>query len=304
MNTGSLKIALGFTAICAIWGSTWLVIKLSLDSMPPVFSGGMRFLAATFFFLLIMRLNHVKLQYDSTAIKLYVFMGIFSFVLPFGLVYWAEQFIATGLTSVLFTTYPFLVILFSRLALPGERVGIFKILGTITGFIGIFFIFADDMSMDFDRDIWGMLAILLSSALQAGTTVIIKKHGKPLNPLSMNLVPVAIAAVVMIPFGLLFEDTSQLNFDLNALFSVSYLGLVGTVATFSTYYWLLKRMDMVILSLNAFISPIIAIFLGWFILSENFTGNDITGSILVLSGLLLANTRGLKNYFNRKNALV
>lgn len=303
MKSENLKIWLGFMVICTIWGSTWLVIRMGLDSLTPVLSAGIRFFLASIILYVIMRFSQIKLQLDPLAIKLYIFMGLFSYVLPFALVYWAELHIATGLTSVLFTTFPFLVILFSKLALPEYEIGFFKVFGTIIGFTGIYYIFSDDISMDIDEDIWAMLAVLLSSALQSATVVVIKKYGKPLNPFTMNLIPVFLAALIMIPAGLLFEDTSMLKFDLNALFSVSYLALFGTVVTFTTYYWLLQRMDMVILSLNTFVSPIIAIFLGWFILSEKFAANDIIGSILALSGLLIANTRGLLEYFKSKKAI-
>jgi drug/metabolite transporter (DMT)-like permease len=300
MNSENLKIFLGFLLICAIWGSTWLVIRLGLDSFTPIFAAGMRFLLAAVLFFIIMKLNKVKLQTDTLSIKLYFIMGFFSFVFPFGLVYWAEQYIASGLTSVLFTIFPFLVIIFSKMALPNEQIGIFKVIGTSIGFAGIYFIFSDDISMDINEDIWGMLAIIGSATLQAAIAVTIKKYGGSLHPLSMNFVPVLIAGVVMIPAGLILEDSSSLKFDLNALFSISYLALFGTVATFTTYYWLMKRMNIVILSLNSLVSPIIAVFLGWLILSENFSVNDIVGSSLVLFGLLLANTRGLANYYKKK----
>ena len=300
MNSENLKITLGFLLICLIWGSTWLVKRLGLDSLTPIFAAGMRFILAALLFFVVMKINHVKLQTDAASIKLYFVMGIFSFVLPFGLVYWAEQFIASGLTSVLFTIFPFIVIIFSKMVLPNEQIGIFKVLGTTIGFIGIYFIFSDDISMDISENIWGMLAIITSATLQAGIAVSVKKYGQALHPLSMNFIPVLIAGVVMIPAGLILEDSSTLKFDFNALFSISYLALFGTVATFTTYYWLMKRMNIVILSLNSLVSPIIAVFLGWLILSEKFSGNDIIGSGMVLIGLLIANTRGLANYYRKK----
>lgn len=297
MRNENLKIALGYILICLLWGSTWLVIRLGLESLTPFLSAGLRFFIASIFIFGLMRVKGVKVQTDPMAVKLYLIMGFFSFVIPFGLVYWAEQFIASGLTSILFAVFPFLVIIFSRVAIPSETIGPYKIIGVILGFSGIVVIFSENIAIDLSDDFFGMLAVLLSALMQAGIAVIMKKYGKFLNPLSMNLFPVFIAGVTLIPLGLLVEDLSNLKFDGNAIFSVTYLAFFGTLITFTTYYWLLKRMNVVLLSLSAFITPIIAVILGFLVLDEKFTDRDIIGSSLVLIGILFANFKGLINYY-------
>lgn len=297
MENKNVKIASGYILICLLWGSTWLVIRIGLDSLTPILAAGIRFLFASVFIFGMMKIKKVSLQTDSLSIRLYLMMGFLSFVIPFGLVYWAEQFIASGLASVLFAAFPFLVILFSRITIPSETIGLYKIIGTILGFAGIFTIFSDDLSLDISQDFWAMIAILISATMQAGIAVTMKKYGGHLNPLSMNLMPVLIAGVVMIPLGFAFEDTSTVVVDGKAIFSVLYLAFFGTLLTFTTYYWLLKRINVVILSLSAFITPIVAIVLGWLILNESLSGRDLIGAILVLIGILFANFRGLLNYY-------
>lgn len=297
MENKNVKIASGYILICLLWGSTWLVIRIGLDSLTPLLAAGIRFLFASIFIFGMMKIKKVSLQTDSLSIRLYLMMGFLSFVIPFGLVYWAEQFIASGLTSVLFAVFPFFVILFSRITIPNEAIGIYKIIGTILGFAGIFTIFSDDLSIDISQDFWAMIAILISAVMQAGIAVTMKKYGGHLNPLSMNLMPVLIAGVVMIPLGLMFEDMTSVVIDGKAVFSVLYLAFFGTLITFTTYYWLLKRINVVILSLSAFITPIIAIVLGWLILNESLSGRDLIGTILVLIGIIFANFRGLLNYY-------
>jgi drug/metabolite transporter (DMT)-like permease len=300
MENNNVKIASGYILICLLWGSTWLVIRIGLDSLTPLLAAGTRFLFAGIFIYAMMKIKKVSIQTDSLSIRLYLMMGFLSFVIPFGLVYWAEQFIASGLTSVLFAVFPFLVILFSRIAIPSETIGIYKIIGTILGFAGIFLIFSDDLSIDISSDFWAMIAILVSAVMQAGIAVTMKKHGGHLNPLSMNLMPVLIAGVVMIPLGFMFEDTASVVIDGKAVFSVLYLAFFGTLVTFTTYYWLMKRINVVILSLSAFITPIVAIVLGWLILDESLSGRDLIGTILVLIGILFANFRGLLNYYSQR----
>jgi putative membrane protein PagO len=141
MKTSTTKIILVYLLICLIWGSTWLGIRVSLESIPPLISSGFRFILASIGIFVIMRVRGIRLQTDKVAIKLYILMGVFSFIIAYGLVYWAEQYVASGLAAVLFGIYPFFVALFSYFLLPDEPIGFYKIIGMILGFIGIVVIF-------------------------------------------------------------------------------------------------------------------------------------------------------------------
>lgn len=291
-----LKIVFSYVIISLIWGSTWLAIRLGLDSLTPLIASGLRFLVASLFIYIFMKYKNVQLQKDSKSIKLYYFLGIFSYFIPFGLVYWAEQFVPSGLASIIFATFPFMVMFFTYLFLKSEVIDKFKFLGAFSGFLGIYFIFSDEINIDLNLQLWGMVAILSSSTLQAISAVTIKKYGMHLNPLSMNFVPVLIGGIFLTLSGLFTEDLSKLSFDQKAVISVIYLAFFGTLISFTIYYWLLKKINIVILSLSSFITPIIAIFLGWIILSEKLNSNDIIGSVFVLIGLVIANIGGLMNF--------
>ena len=300
MKSESFKIGLGYILITLLWGSTWLAIRVGLDSLTPMFAVGLRFFIASFFVLIVMKISKVKLQTDPLSIKLYLFLAFFSFIIPFTMVYWGEQFVPSGLTSIIFAVFPLFVILFSWLMIPNEHVGIYKLIGVLIGFIGIIIIFWKDMSLDLSENSLGMIAILVSAIIQGLVAVVIKKHGNKLNPLSMNFVPLLISGIVLIPAGLIFEDSSSLVFDVKAISSILYLAFFGTVITFTTYYWLMQKINVVILSLSTFITPIIALILGIVFLSEKFDTNHIWGSSLVLMGILFANFRGLFNYYKAK----
>ena len=248
-----------------------------------------------------MQIRGISIQRDPLSIKLYLIMGLFSFIIPFGLVYWAEQFIASGLASILFGVFPFFVIIISRLAIPAEKIGPYKLVGVILGFLGIFIIFSENLALDIENDFYGMIAVVVSAIMQAGIAVTIKKYGQHLNPLSMNLMPLAIAGLVLTFAGYSLENSQNWIFDYKAVLSIIYLAFFGTLLTFTTYYWLMKKINIVILSLSAFITPIIAVLLGWIIAHETFTERDLIGSSLVLIGILFANFRGLLNYYRSKS---
>jgi drug/metabolite transporter (DMT)-like permease len=295
-----VKIILVFSLICFIWGSTWLAIRIGLETLTPMFSCGLRFVLASLLILLWMRIKSMKFQKDKTSIRLYLIMGFFSFVIPFGLVYWAEQFVPSGLSAVLFAVYPFFVVLFSYLLIPSQTIGFVKIIGVVIGFAGILVIFSDDLGGDITSYFLGMSGVVVSGMMQACIAVIIKKHGKHLNPLTMNFFPMAIAGVSLLLIGSLFEDLSNLDFNTNAVLSIFYLAFFGSIVTFTSYYWLLKRVNVIMLSLMAFITPIVALILGWLAYNEQLTSDHFWGSMLVLTGLLWSNFGSISKLKNKR----
>src|SRR5664279_4000402 len=116
---GSFLQILGIYALtCMIWGSTWLAIRIGLESMPPIISAGYRFTLAAFLILGVISIKKIKIQTDPVAIKLYLAMAFLSFVIPYGLIYWAELFVPSGLTAILYAVYPFSIAIFSFLMIP------------------------------------------------------------------------------------------------------------------------------------------------------------------------------------------
>ena len=287
MKSEPVKIILIYVLLCFIWGSTWLAIRFGLESLTPLLSAGIRFLLASIFIYALMRIRKISIQKDPVAIKLYILMGFLSFVIP------------SGMASVLFAVYPFFVAIFSFVRIPSEQIGIYKILGTIIGFAGIVVIFSDSFAGDLTDLILGMIACVMSGVIQAWVAVSVKKFGHHLNPLSMNLYPMIIGGVFLFGIGFFTEDLSHIRFDQNALLSVIYLGFFGSVVTFTGFYWLMKRMNVVILSLITFITPIVALILGYFVYNEVLSTRHFIGSALVLAGVFGANvgnsSKNLKN---------
>lgn len=286
--------------IALVWGSTWLAIRLGLDSITPFIAAGARFFIASFIVLVIMKFRGIKLQLDAVSVKLYIVLGLFSFVVPFGLVYWAEQYIPSGLASIVFAALPFFIIIFSKLINPDEKIFFNQFMGVAIGFAGIVVIFSENISFSFHADFLGVAAVLLSAAMQAVIGVVIKKYGSHLNPLSMNYVPLLMSGIILIIFAAFTENTAGWNLDAKTVLSILYLAVFGTVVAFTTYYWLLKKINIVILSLNAFITPIIAVILGWIVLSEKLSVRTLAGSSLVLIGILFTNFRGIKKYYQSR----
>lgn len=289
MSRLAVKIFLAYSALCVIWGSTWIAIRFGLESLTPMFSAGVRFSLASIIVFALMRIKNIPLQTDKGSVRLYLLMGFFSFVIPFGLVYWAQQFIPSGMAAVLFAVYPFWVVIFSYIRMPAEFIGFYKIFGTILGFSGIVIIFSDSFAGDITNYLIGMFAVVLSGTMQAWIAISIKKFGNHLHPLSMNFIPMVVAGISMLLIAFFMEDLSNLKFNENAYLSILYLAFFGSVVTFTSFYWLIKHVNLVILSLIAFITPIVALILGYFIFGEVLSTRHFIGAALVLTGVFWAN---------------
>lgn len=293
MSKLAVKVFLAYTALCLIWGSTWIAIRIGLESFTPIFSAGIRFSLASIIIFMLMKMKKIELQTDKESIRLYLLMGFFSYVIPFGLVYWAEQFVPSGMAAVLFAVYPFWVVIFSFIRMPNEFIGFYKIFGTVLGFGGIVMIFSDSFVGDITNYLVGMFAVVLSGIMQAWIAVSIKKFGHHLHPLSMNFVPMMIAGISMVAIGIFAEDLSVINITESGVLSILYLAFFGSVITFTTFYWLIKRINLVILSLLAFITPIVALVLGYLFYNEELSTRHFIGAALVLTGVIWANLDNL-----------
>jgi len=292
MKSEKAIMTIGFIMISMIWGSTWLAIKIGLESMPPFYGLAFRFSLAMVILFVMMKLRGQSFPTDSTSLKLYVTLGVCSFSLPFGLVYWGEQYIPSGLAAVLFAVYPFVVAIYSHLFLPNEPMNVPKIIGIALGFIGIVIIFWNDIHFG-EAATTGMLAIVFSTMLQGVAIITAKKLGKHISPISMNFGGMLIGVPIMYLLAFILDDTSTVKFDAKGIGSFVYLGTFGTVITFVVYYWLLKRVEAVYMSLIALVTPVLALILGTWYYGESFAASVFTGAGLVLSGILVANSKDL-----------
>jgi drug/metabolite transporter (DMT)-like permease len=288
MNSERARIVFGFIIISVIWGSTWMFIKIGLQSIPPIFGVLLRFLLAAGILYVIIKIKRIDLPWDKTAVFLYATLGAISFSIPYILVYWGEQHIASGLAALLFGAYPFVVAVGSHCFIPAERLNAGKITGVILGFVGIAIIFWGDFSAD-EAGIFGMLALLASAVMQGISLVIVKRANHPLNSLSLTLGGLIFSLIILVPLAFIFEDASELRFDIAGIGSIIYLSIIGTALALAIYYWLVRKIEILYLSLTSFITPVVAVILGTLFLDEKLSARIFIGGLSVLLGILAAN---------------
>lgn len=304
MPRHTLKIIAGYALICFIWGTTWFAIKTGLEGFPPFISAVVRFLIAISILSVIIAIKKIRIPRTAKAKRVYILLGLLGFSFPFCMIYWGQQFITTGMSAVLFGVYPFLVALFSWIFLKDEPMSVSKFLGIVVGFAGLIVLFVRDIRLDSETSFYGALAIIVSASMQALNIVLIKKDAADIPIEALNLVSMSIGAAIIFIVALFVEDFSAIHLSLSSVGAIAYLGSFGSVVTFGVYFWLLKRINTVLLSLSALITPVIAVITGVVLLHEQITGGMLFGSALVLSGILIANMHGLKELMHQRSRAV
>jgi drug/metabolite transporter (DMT)-like permease len=294
------RVVFGYILICVLWGSTWLAIKIGLESLPPFLGAALRFAVAMLLFFLIIAVRRIPIPCDRRSLGLYTLVGVCTFSAGYALIYWGQQYVGTGLAAVLFGTLPFFVGGLSWFVFRSERLTTAKAAGILTGFAGIVVIFSEDVAAQYgESSLAGMLVIILAASIISFSTVMVKKYGKEIASFSLNAVAMGVGSALLLLLSVWTEDWSGAVFDGRAVVSVLYLATFGSVITFGILFWLLKRMEAVILSLSAFLTPIVALVLGAVIAREPFTMRLFAGTVLVLAGILIVNNEGIRRLLRR-----
>src|SRR2546421_4533352 len=290
-----------FILLCCIWGSTWLFIKLGLRDLPPVSFAAVRFLLASFVLFAIIAARHMRLPRTRPEWALIAGTGVLSFTLNYGLVFWAEQHISSGLAALLQATIPVFGLLIAHVHLPGERLTAWKMAGALLGVVGVGVIFSNQMGAEGGMAAWGSAAVVVGAACVAYANVLVKARGAHLDPAVLASGQMACGLVPLFGFGLAFEG-SPLGFRWTTLAVVSllYLTLVGSVAAFLLYYWLVRNMDVTKTMLIALVTPLAAVLLGMAVLGERLTGRTVGGGALIMSGIGLVVLRSRTRRAGRK----
>ena len=287
---GEFLPALVFGSLCFVWGSTWLAIKVGLGSLSPLFFAGIRFVIAFGLLLSYALAMKIKFPRDKASWRVMLFLGVTQITLPYALVFWGEQYVTAGLAAVLFATVPFFVALFAHFIIPDERLTAWKLSGSLVSFIGVIIIFSREL-MATANSFWGGLALIFGAGSAGCANVVGKKYSQSVNPIVNVVVQMGVGALLLTVGGTLFEREVSLNFGQTPLLMTLYLAVIGSAFAFVALYWLLARMEVTRVSLFSFITPIVAVVLGWLILGEKVGLNVVVGGSLILIGVVLVNQK-------------
>ncbi|MBK7586212.1 MAG: EamA family transporter [Myxococcales bacterium] len=273
--------------LCAIWGSTWLVIRGGLHDLPPFTSAAARFWLAAALMSVVARPLARREGGARPRAWLWLASGLLNFGTSYGIVYFCETRLPSGLVAVLWGVFPILMALSAHWFLPSERLRSGTWMGILLGFAGLFVLFQNDVRALGAGATSAALLLFVSPVVSVVGTTVIKKYGAGTSSVLTNRNAMFVGAAVLSGLALTLERDASPRWTAAAVGSVVYLAVAGTAVTFGVYFWLLRYADAHKLGLIAYVTPAIALTLGWSVGGEPLRSSTLIGTGLVLLAVVL-----------------
>jgi drug/metabolite transporter (DMT)-like permease len=281
-----MKSRLVWLLLCLIWGSTWLFIKLGLEDLPPFTFAGIRFVIASAILFAIIKARRLSFPRTRSDWLLLAVTGVLSFSLNYGLLFWGEQYISSGLAALLQATIPAFGLVIAHFYLPNEQITPWKIFGIVMGVAGVGVVFSNQLHIAGSRALAGSLAIVIGAACAAYANVLVKVRGAKLDPAILAGGQMLFGLIPLLVIGIPLEGNPlQFHWTRMAIIALFYLAIVGSVVAFLLYYWLVQHMDVTKTMLVALVTPVIAVILGVIVLHEELNWRMFAGGAMIISGI-------------------
>jgi len=281
-----MKARFVWLILCGIWGSTWLFIKLGLQDLPPLTFAGIRFVLASLILSLLILARRVRWPRAPKDWALIAIVGILQFTLNYGLVFWGEQHIPSGLAAVLQSTFPVFGLVIAHLYLPHERLTMSRVAGVLLGVAGVAIIFSHELSIAGHMALLGSIALVLSAFFGAYSNVLVKAYARAIDPQVLAAGQMLCGFPPLLALGIATEGSPwHFHWTAMAVISLAYLVIVGSVLAFALYYWLVRHMDVTNTMLIALVTPVVAVVLGLIVLHETLNWRLFAGGACIICGL-------------------
>src|SRR5439155_8234366 len=287
-----MKARVVWLILCGIWGSTWLFIKLGLADLPPLTFAGIRFVLASLILSMLILARGVSWPRSRTDWILIAIVGLLQFSLNYGLAFWGEQYISSGLAAVLQSTFPAFGLVIAHLYLPYERLTTVKVIGVLLGVVGVVVIFSDQLAIAGQMALLGSIALVLSAFFGSYSNVLVKAYGTQIDLQVLAAGQMVCGFPPLLLLGIATEGNPlRFHWTGMALVSLAYLVIVGSVIAFALYYWLVRHMDVTKTMLIALVTPVVAVVIGMIVLHERLNWRLFAGAACIISGIGLIVSR-------------
>lgn len=289
MENKNLKAIVALGAVCILWGTTYLALRVGVTQFPPFLFSFLRFLIAGPLLIGILLALGKKLPSKKVVIDQAI-GGLMMCALGISIVGWAEVHVSSGVAAIICSMMPIWTVLINLFANKEERPTPMVIIGLLVGLSGIILIFSEHIIEFYNPKYTNaIVAIFLANLSWALGTYWMKKKNAGTDPFMNAGLQMFFGAVFLIPLSLIFDDYSQIQFTGETVFALLYLALIGSVAAFAAYSYALGKLPVTIVSLYAYINPVIAVILGWLILSEKLNTKIWMAIVITLLGVYLVN---------------
>ncbi len=287
-----LKAYLALAFICIVWGTTYLAARVGVQTFPPFLFMGLRQTVAGILLLAFIVLSGKKQQLSWIVFRQQLIPGICMITFGNGIVGWAVQYIPSGIAALICSMIPLYVILINLLINRKEHLNWQIITGTILGLAGIILIFKDHLAELRNREYLAGIVITIASCISwAGGTIYTQKNKSNSDPILNASIQLFIGGTGLLLMSILFEKSATIPaLSDNALFAWVYLVLFGSVAAFAAYLYALSKLPVSLVTVYAYINPVVAVILGFLLLNERINSYTILAALIIVCGVYLVNT--------------
>lgn len=287
------KAYIAWVTICIIWGTTYLAIKIGVSELPPFLFAGFRWIIAGPLFFAILYLRKYKLP-SFKDIKHLAVVGILLLGFGNGLVVVGEQWLPSGLTSLLITTLPFWIVGIESFVPDGPKLNIKIAFGLLMGLIGVSVIFSENLTNIWNAEYFpGIVSLLVGMIAWGGGTVYSKYNRVSVHPMMGATIQMMIAGILQIILGLSLGEWDKFYFTTESFYSFAYLTFIASIVGYGSYMYAVSHLPISFVSTYSYINPVIALTLGWLVLDEVINLQIIIGAVVIFVGVTLVR-RGVK----------
>lgn len=284
-HTGRAYLAWG--AVCLLWGTTYLAIRIALETVPPMLLGGVRWTVAGAIILLVLRARGEALPRRDTWPSL-ALLGVLLIGIGNGGVVWAEQTIPSGLTAVLVAVVPFWMVGIERMSGSAERLGARRLIGLVTGFAGIVLLVWPELEAGHGPGVvLGVIATQLACVGWAIGSSYSRRRPSSENILAVAASQMLFGGLAMFAAGVLLGEAGAMHVTARSGGALGYLIVFGSLVGYTAYIYALKHLPLATVSLYAYVNPVIAMVLGTLVLAEPMSLRVGVAGAVVLAGISL-----------------
>ena len=293
-NYSKALVIAAFAALYIIWGSTYLGIKYAIETIPPFFMGGVRFLIAGLLMLVWCIIKKEKIP-SLNSIAIISFAGFLMLFIGNAAVVWSEQYLPSGLVAILVATVPLWFVILDKRQWHFHFSNKLIILGLIIGFAGVMMLFAGKGSIDITGSKMKIISffVLIFGSIGWAIGSLYSKYkktdGSTVVKVAIQMLVAGIAALVA---GFINNEQKEFvlsQVSLTSLLAVIYLITLGSLVAYMAYIWLLSVRPPSLVGTYAYVNPVVAVFLGWLLADEAITTQQIIALSIILVGVLLVN---------------
>jgi len=293
-SAGVVRLAwISWAAVCLIWGTTYLGIKICLETIPPFLMGGLRYVVAGGILAAVLVARGRALPPPAEWGK-YAVLGFFMLFAGNGGVVWGEQFIPSGLTAVFIATSPFWMVGVDAMLPNSPRLRARDWLGLTIGFAGILVLVGPDIAIggaSARNVIVGAVSVQLACVGWAIGSAYTKRHVTAQDVMGSAALQMTFGGLFMLIAGTVLGEWSALSFTPRTGWMLAYLTFVGALVAYAAFSYSLKHLDMKIVSLYSYVNPVIAVALGAIVLDEPFHMRMVLAAAVIVLGILMVKPR-------------